>query len=297
MSISSSDSKVETVTGAALSGLAVGGAVLAAAAIAGGLRWLSSAGQRALAEATVRTDGLRADEIKSVKALRADLRLLMQNPLSDLPVASLSELESSKVRALGRLSSVPFFVSDGTTLEKSISLLGAARTPREVLSVENAVLNLLETGHNQILSQTVSSACGRASARIGFTDVQTDTGADGTIRVIGVDKAGRALITEISTDPDHNITIAAEVVGVQDGSCGALMDAFDEALSSEGVRRSAGQRKFTGGVCELAASKKFIRNKVRPKVRSLIQRATTAAPEEAIRRTRKLNTRSLNKQK
>jgi hypothetical protein len=52
-------------------------------------------------------------------------------------------------------------------------------------------------------------------------------------------------------------------MGVTDGSCNEILDAFDRALEEAGVRAAPPKRKYTGGVCELAAARDYVLRKVR----------------------------------
>ena len=82
------------------------------------------------------------------------------------------------------------------------------------------------------------------------------------MRVIATDPAGRTLVTEIVNSRDGEPGLETEVVGVTDGSCNPILDAFDKALEAEGVHSAPPTRKFTGGVCELAAAREFVRKKI-----------------------------------
>jgi hypothetical protein len=133
----------------------------------------------------------------------------------------------------------------------------------------------------------VRLACQQAAVRVGFDRLETLAGLRGELRLIASDPAGRTLVTEIRTGGNGDVGLETEVVGVSDGSCHEILDAFDRSLEAEGIRSAPSQRKFTGGVCELAAAREFVRRKVK--------RPTTQAPpavktgREAIRRTQRLN--------
>jgi hypothetical protein len=71
-------------------------------------------------------------------------------------------------------------------------------------------------------------------------------------------------------------------VGLHDGSCNEILDRFDAALAAEGVRAGAPRRSFTGGVCELAAAREFVRRLPRPALKADAGQA--GAPTRPARR-------------
>jgi hypothetical protein len=118
----------------------------------------------------------------------------------------------------------------------------------------------LEVEQQSMVVRNISLAVERASLKIGFPTSQTSTTADGkTLRVISTDDCGRTLVTEISTEIDRETTIATEVTGVSDSSCSQILAEFAQALEEAGVRSTHLDRKFTGGIAELEATKEFVR--------------------------------------
>jgi hypothetical protein len=83
--------------------------------------------------------------------------------------------------------------------------------------------------------------------------------------------------------------MATEVVGISDGSCHAILDGFDRALEAQGVRAGPPRRKYTGGVCQLAAAQEFVRRKVRKSSPPPAQQVQPGE-EQAVRRAQRLNT-------
>ncbi len=104
----------------------------------------------------------------------------------------------------------------------------------------------------------IVAACSTASVTAGFAELELQPLADNLVRVVALNPAGQALVSEIRVDKDH-ASVATEVVGVRDGSCVRILDAFDAALEAEGVRSAAPRRKSTGGVAELAGAREFVR--------------------------------------
>lgn len=293
MSIKSSESNVESVAGVALAGLAIGGVIVVASVI-GGIAKLLSNGGRKIYEEAIRTLPTVLDEIKSVKAIREERKNFNVN--LSFPKNIANSLESVKAKTFANLSSGQFFVNDSKGLEQKLFALQSANSLKDLTTAEKNVVSFLENSHSQVLLKSISSACQKATSKIGFDQIHTELAKDGTTRIIGTDVAGRAVITEISKDKDHNFSIANEIVGVSDGSCNKILDAFSEALTNEGVRRTPGNRSFTGGVCELAAARDFIRRKIKPKTVSLSTDKNSNQSNRDIKRTQKLNNNSTNKQ-
>lgn len=106
-------------------------------------------------------------------------------------------------------------------------------------------------------------------------------GALGQQRIVATDEAGRALVTEIRSGSDtHLPSIETEVVGYTDGRCQPILDRFDASLQAQGVHSDgAPERRFTGGVCELAYAREYIRKKIAPAARqSVPAKATRKRP-------------------
>lgn len=178
----------------------------------------------------------------------------------DLLDEDLSEVEATKVETLQEAAA--YQVEDSETLEAPMRALEQASTPEAARQAKSEVMATLETEHHRLFTDRLVGACTRASEKAGFPNVETETRPDGVVRVVATNEAGHALVSEVDASPDEEPSLATEVVGVRDGSCTEMLDAFDEALEEEGVRAETPRRTFTGGVCQLAAAKEFVQRKL-----------------------------------
>lgn len=174
----------------------------------------------------------------------------------------LSEVEATKVETLQEAAA--YQVEDSEPLEAPMRALQQASTPEAARQAKEEVMATLETEHHRLFTDRLVGACTRASKKAGFPNVETETRPGGVVRVVATNEAGHALVSEVDASPDGEPSLATEVVGVTDGSCTEMLDAFDEALEEEGVRAATPRRTFTGGVCQLAAAKEFVQRKLRP---------------------------------
>ena len=173
----------------------------------------------------------------------------------------LSAVEATKVETLQEAAA--YQVEDPDGLEAPMRALQQASTPEAARQAKSEVMATLETEHHRLFTQRLVGACTRASEKAGFPNVETETRPGGVVRVMATNEAGHALVSEVDASPGEEPSLATEVVGVRDGSCTEMLDAFDEALEEEGVRASTPRRTFTGGVCQLAAAKEFVQRKLR----------------------------------
>jgi hypothetical protein len=115
------------------------------------------------------------------------------------------------------------------------------------------------------------------------------------LRVIATNDHNQSLVTEISSDREGYPAMETEVIGVVDGTCHNILDAFDVALEAEGVRAQKPKRSSTGGICQLASAKKFVQGKMQ---RAQLPARTGQAGQQATRRARRLNdNRQTNRRK
>lgn len=295
MSIRTSRSRVQSVSTTSASS-AIGGAVLAAAVFRVLARSLSQ-GARAAYEQVSKSLPQEANGIKSLGVLRAEQQSYEQQACLTTATAKLSPVEAAKVSTLASLAAMPYLVSNQAVLEQPLNELRSAASLADIQHAEQAIRQQLEIGHHQVLLQSLTLACSNAALKSGFGSIQTMDGPAGSVRIVASDSAGRALVTEISGDPAHDISLETEVVGVSDGSCTALLDAFDAALEAEGVRTSPPQRKYTGGVCELAAARDFVRSKVRRPPPAVQTPSAPVKDDSEARRAQRLNNQQKQKQR
>jgi hypothetical protein len=211
---------------------------------------------------------------------------------------NLSEVEATKVEALQEAAA--YQVEDPDGLEVPMRALQQASTPKAARQAKSEVMATLETEHHRLFRQRLVGACTRASEKAGFPNVETETRPGGVVRVVATNEAGHALVSEVDTSPDEEPSLATEVVGVRDGSCTEMLDAFDEALEEEGVRASTPRRTFTGGVCQLAAAKEFVQRKLRAGASAETgntQTESNTSDRDDQRKRRQRRTRRQNRQR
>jgi hypothetical protein len=211
----------------------------------------------------------------------------------DLPA-----VEATKVETLQEAAA--YQVEDPDGLEAPMRALQQASTPKAARQAKSEVMATLETEHHRLFTQRLVGACTRASEKAGFPNVETETRPGGVVRVMATNEAGHALVSEVDTSPDEEPSLATEVVGVRDGSCTEMLDAFDEALEEEGVRASTPRRTFTGGVCQLAAAKEFVQRKLRAGASAETgntQTESNTSDRDDQRKRRQRRTRRQNRQR
>lgn len=266
--------KVQSVSSAVLSAAAAGAVVAASRVLASAVPSLISLRQ----ELPHQTPA----SIQPAATLRRQLAIVPAAP-------NLPPVEAAKVAALLRAAARPYLIQNPAALEPSLAGLKQARTLDQVRHAERLVTAALECEHQVVFISAVTQACQNACRQIGFGTVETTTAAGGVVRVIATDPAGRTLVTEIEGPAEGEPRMATEVVGISDGSCHVILDAFDRALEAQGVRSGPPRRKYTGGVCQLATAREFVRRKVQ-KGSVAAGRDTVGSAEEAVRRAQRLNT-------
>lgn len=112
---------------------------------------------------------------------------------------------------------------------------------------------IIRQNHEQLFRQSLTDAVARACRRLECRRVE---GAAG--QLVAEDPGGRTLAVEVADDGK----IKAEVLGVADGSCHALVDRFLSALEAEGVRvAKVNDRRWTGGAPYTAAGIRWVSKK------------------------------------
>jgi hypothetical protein len=263
MSAISSRPRVQSVSAAQLAAVAIGGLAGVAGIIASALRLFDIDGRSA--SAAVEDKNAITGQIQSVPALRRHLDLDQVNKVEP----GLHATEAYKVATLRAIAGAPYLTDNVPVLRQEVDSFLQATSIEDARRDQRRLFEALETGHNSVLGQALALACSRAALRIGFGSIDTRRGLDGSLRVIATDPAGRALVSEIRTERGREPSVETEVLGIADASCNQILDAFDRALEEEGVRSSEPKRTFTGGVCELASAKEFIRKRLRRPTKQL----------------------------
>ncbi len=130
---------------------------------------------------------------------------------------------------------------------------------------------ILREEHDRAFRGQLLGAVERACRSCQFSTIRK-----GDDHLVAEDVGGRALAISIAADG----TLRAEVLGVADGSCRALLDRFLEALRAEGVELSLKERRWTGGAPSTPAALNWVRKRVGKK-------SAPTAPGSSSRRDRK----------
>jgi len=216
------------------------------------------------------------------------------DPVAAAPVMAaaptyLPPVERAKISALLRTAGRGFIIEDRGGVEAALAGLRQAQTLNQVQAAERILTATLKSEHQKVFVRALSRACENACQKTGFSDIQTMSRGPGMTRVIASDSTGRALVSEITAEAGKQPRLVTEVVGVADGSCHAILDAFDKALEAEGVRAAPPEWKATGGVCELAATREFVQRRLYKPVVSRRGGSSSREPEQRARRVEQLN--------
>jgi len=245
------------------------GIVLAGAAV---VTLLRAAGQAWAATRSTENAGAAAPQASGLLHSPAALREQFSSEEQQAAAALLAErhtpADALKIATAVALERTPFHAI-GRSLDAPVAALAAARDVAEVKHAREWLLQAIERDHLSVFVEHVSEAAATASRSAGFEDVEVRRGADGaSARIIATDQAGRSLVSEVTLDAKGEVSLATEAVGITDGSCHSALDDFNTALESLHVRSGRPERTTTGGVCELAFARDFLRSsrglRVRP---------------------------------
>jgi len=268
------------------------GAIVVGACLLGLAKGLSALANAALQASKNKPMAESPKVLKSVAALRAE-----SAPL-ELSVSASHNLETLKAQAFKELATQPLMVANQAKLKTSILALDCAQTLEELETAHLGVVATLESGHQQVFTTAILDAGKRAASKIGFTKIESlPSPLVSTVRFAATDALGRTIVTEVNSARDGNMKIETEVVGVSDGSCTTILDDFDKALEAEGVKSKTPTRKFTGGICELAAVRKFLEKKIAPALPVAVKPESASSTDEAVNRARRLNQKQTSTQK
>ena len=256
MSAISSRPRVKSVAAAA----APIAAVLAARVFAAAWRSLSAAAKQAYRHSVAAVPPVAAQAPKAIPAMPAFRRSFA------LP-ENLTAVEKVQVSTMLALATTPCMVEGPGGLRQQLESLQRSRSLDEAQQSQQALFDTLASSHRDLFERSLGEACAKAAVEAGFSQVEFDRSRPGELRVIATDPAGRSLVTEIGALPSGEASLATEVVGVRDGSCGQILDRFDATLERLGVHAGPPHRRSTGGVCELAAARDLLRKKALGPVR------------------------------
>lgn len=289
MSAVSTRPQVKSVSNPVIAAAVVGGAVLIGRVIRSVLADLSSPGRFIAAEA----DGVNRAGLVSPAVAREQWRVARSAPVAS--AAGLEPLDAAKAQALRAWSVTSFYVKEDVA-RSCVNDVVRAQTLEQLRAAEQTLLATATAQHQPIVVDGLTLACRQAAQAIGLTAIEL-VKAGGGVRMTAIDAGGSGIVSEIEAQPSGDITLATEVVH-GDGRCHALLDAFELALERQGVRSDVPDRRSTGGVCELKATKDFVRRRLQPKVTpAAVGDGAERVQEEqlTLERRRRLNQRNRTK--
>ncbi len=238
--------------------LLLGGAILTVVLVR---RWTQSmAGhrRRAFEEALRAMPRLEAGVLKAPSLVEQQARSRLKALTAQLENLRLGPADAVRLSGLIRVASAPFVVQSPALVEQRLASLMSAKTVEAAIAARRALTQTVSAAHRQVFAGAVAQACSNAAQQIGFGRVERSTGRRGELRVVAANDQGQVLVAEIHLGAAGDPSLAAEVVGVRDGSCCQIVDAFEKALASQGVRYAPSRRRPTGGVCQLEAAREFL---------------------------------------
>lgn len=268
-------------------GLLLGGVVLAAVLVRRLATSMESRSRKAFEDAVKTLPQFSVDVLRPPSLVEHDGRLYMKTIHSLMEEAHLPTVEQMRVSALLSLASGPYIVETPAVLEQPLAELFSAETAAEVGRARKVLAETARSGHRQAFTRGLTHACENAFRKTGFSNLEASPGRLGEIRVVGVDSQGRSLVAEIRQGKNGDPSLEAEVVGVRDGSCHEILDAFEKALVEQGVRYLPPSRRATGGICQLEAAKDFVRRQIERKTHS--EPNTVVHAQDGRRRAQRLN--------
>jgi hypothetical protein len=198
--------------------------------------------------------------VYTIAELRLQKQAISSQIITQVAGQKLSILDAQKVAAIASCTATPYKVTASAEVAQCVQQLYTAASSQQVQVAQQRLEHVLEIGNQQVLIQSLVHACSRASVKAGFEQVKVTVRDDGKRAVIATNFSGQALITEIDTT--DRVNIDTEVDGVRDGSCHEIIERFEQALVEEGViRDGAPERKPTGGVAQLDATKQARRDR------------------------------------
>lgn len=259
------------------------GAIIAGACLVGLAKGLSAIAKAAF-DQTIQLEPITNNpQLKSVAQIRAETRLKNQRT----PVTG--DLETIKGQVLADIASQPLWLANGAVLDAKVAALSQSSTLAGIEVAKNDLMKTLEVGQQKIFTTTLLNACHNAALEIGFKKIEArPSPLPSVFRLSAEDSIGRGFVIEVTAPLDRDVRIETEVVGVNDGSCNSILDAFDKALEDQGVRSQPPKRKYTGGVCETAAVRDFLADKAVREAKGPVQDEKFAL-NPGIRRAQRLN--------
>jgi len=293
MSEISSRPRVQSVACNAELPIVAGFAVLCCGALGILISSLSRAGTKAYEAHAASPKRLKIETVKPLSDVSRNFRIKNDEWTRKLTDEHrLDQVEAAKVATLLTLSNAPFVMerSASEMLGNSLKAFCKANDSASAQRLQEEFIQSVEDSHQTVFDKGVSLACAEATSQAGFASVKTVEKPSNMLRVIGTDSAARSLVTEITRDAKRHLIITTEALGLSDGSCGKIMDTFDQALESQGIKTAAPMREHKSGVLDLSLATAFVRSKV---TRTGGQEQSYADERaKATQRARKMNLRA-----
>lgn len=272
--------------------LLIGGVALCVLAVRRCSRSMPPKSRKALEQVMAGLLSPSSDVLRPLSLVEREARDRMEPAMTQLKSHRLSSLDELRVSTLASLASAPYLVRDDKAVDKGIEALLEAKSMKEARSARKDLEETVKSGHKEIFDASLTRAASNAMGKIGFAGADIGRGAYGNMRVTATDADGRSLVAEIQYGKNGHPRLAAEVVGVSDGTCHNILDRFEKALDEQGVRHTSPRRVSTGGVCLLDAARDFLR---RRQDREANARPAASPPtsKEDSRRARQLNRRKV----
>jgi hypothetical protein len=177
--------------------------------------------------------------------LSAQGRRVLANLTADLPTTLDSIGPAHLSAAAARLGSHPLSAGEARLVRELASVaslaVGDTRRLQDALQARpiEQWAGIIRQEHQQVFRRTLTDAISRACRKLEYGTIQP--AGD---QLVAEDRDGRALAVQIGEDGN----IRAEVLGLADGSCHAVLDRFLRALADEGVKiAKINDRRWTGG--------------------------------------------------
>ena len=182
-------------------------------------------------------------------------------------VETMGEETGMKVAAIATLmnSEPNLLVSEPEVITSKLQNIIAAETPIAVESEIKMAFKEIKLQHTRMFVDNVTEAVKESAIAVGFNDIVVQQPKAGLVRVVATAPDGKNLISEI--DSKKKVDIHTELVGFTDGYCKKVMESFDEALSSKGIKSKVKKMKPTCGIPQMPYAKTLAKRKSRSQLR------------------------------
>lgn len=254
MSEVTSHSRVRSVASSPGSTLATAAGAVLAAVLAAALSRAVREVVQACGDSLAETGPMPS--LHSPAAVRAARPGAAGRAARQVAAGSLEALDAAKARALTATLGVPLAVADPAGVRAAVERVAAARDVATADAAGAALVRELDRQHVLVVQRVLVEACSQASVAAGFKEVETSRHG-GLARVVALDGAGHALVSEVRIDAAGVPAIETEALGWTDRSCQNVLDQFDRDLIARGVRSDPPLRHGTGGAARLSSSREL----------------------------------------